>query len=121
MSNCYAIERINEQNLCDLKMSFDAPATVAESIRGGEVISVTSKIGLASKQFVVLSNQKSDVGKNKIVAKEYDEAVFSDEIVGEPSTPDTSLPSPTDVAPVTDLTVKLFANKLYTKRGAYFI
>ncbi len=103
MAARYGIERINEQNLSDLKISFESPVTVAQNIREGEVISITSGIGVADKQFVVLTNDKVTVGRNKITAQEYDAAVFSDEIVTEPSTPDTNLPSPTDVPPVTNL------------------
>ncbi len=103
MAARYGIERINEQNLSDLKISFESPVTVAQNIREGEVISITSGIGVADKQFVVLTNDKVTAGRNKITAQEYDAAVFSDEIVTEPSTPDTNLPSPTDVPPVTNL------------------
>lgn len=105
MVSRYGIERLNEQNLCDLNAEFESPVTVADSIKRGQVISVTSKIGLAGKKFVVLDNQKRTVGGNKIIAREYDPAVFSDAIVAEPSTPDTNLPSPTNVAPPTNLNV----------------
>lgn len=111
MASRYATERLNEQNLCDLNIDFESPVTVAENIKVGEVISVTSGIGLAGKQFVVLSNQKRDIGKNKISAREYDAAVFSDVIVTEPSTPDTALPSPTEVAAPTNLSASEIIKK----------
>lgn len=111
MATRYGIERLNAQNLCDLKISFETPVTAGEDIEIGEVIAVTSGIGLSAKQFVVLSNDKSDIGKNKITGIEYDAAVFSDEIVVEPSTSDTNLPSPTDVGKVSNLTASELLKK----------
>lgn len=113
MATRHATERMNEQNLCDLKAEFECPNTKAAAIQVGEVISVTSGIGLANKQFAVLSNVKQTVNKSKITAVEYDEAVFSDAVVIEPSAGDTSLPVPSQVAPVSQLSVSelLKANK----------
>lgn len=105
MASRYATERINEQNLCDLKVEFECPNSKAADIHVGEVISITSNIGLTNKQFTVLTNVKQSIAKSKITAIEYDAAVYSDAIVSEPSTADTSLPEPTDVLPVADLSV----------------
>lgn len=99
----YAIERLNEATLNDLTATFDV-FDAGISLQVGDVISVTHSVGLTSKLFRVVKVEPNGLGGRwTITACEYDAAKYSDDVVSEPSTPDTTLPSPTSPPTVTGL------------------
>lgn len=88
-----AVERLNHFLLEDLEVEWQQ-FDEALAIEPGDVVSITHPIGLTGKLVRVTSVTAIAPGRWKIVAREYDPAAYSDSVQAEPSTPDTSLPSP---------------------------
>jgi hypothetical protein len=59
----------------------------------GDVIEVTHPIGLDAKKMRVMGIA-GDYGRYRLSLVEYDEAVYSDSVVSDPTYPDTNLPNP---------------------------
>jgi hypothetical protein len=101
----YAIERLNAGNLCDLSATFDT-FDAALSLQVGDIIDVTHPIGLTAKEMRVVRIDPVEPGRWRINAVEYDPAVYDSSVATAPTTPDTTLPSPSDATKVvTGLTV----------------
>jgi hypothetical protein len=101
----YAIERLNAGNLCDLSATFDT-FDAALALQVGDIIAVTHPIGLTAKEMRVVRIDPVEPGRWRINAVEYDPAVYDSSVATAPTTPDTTLPSPSDITKVvTGLTV----------------
>lgn len=100
-----AVERLNKLTLADLSIEFE---TFDEglALEAGDVITVSHPYGLTSKQFRLSENpQLTTPGRWRITALEYDAAAYSDEVVPQPSTPDTTLPANSPPEPPVGLTL----------------
>ena len=101
-----AIERLNKLTLSDLSVSFKMFDNGLQLVIG-DVFTLTHPLGLTAKLFRIIETpEQSTIGRWQINAIEYDAAAYSDEVVTEPSTPDTSLPVNAPPAAVTGLTVE---------------
>ncbi len=99
-----AVERLNASSLTDIGTRLTVFDEGMEVVRG-DVITVTHPIGLTAKQFRVLDMTAPSLGRWVLDLYEYDAAVYSDAIETTPSTPDTTLPDPSDLPTVTNLTL----------------
>lgn len=102
-----AIERINKLSLSDLSFTvdvFDEAGTIEE----GDIVTVTyAPRGLSAKLMRVSAPpDNTSAGRYTLSLAEYDPASYSDFVVTEPTTPDTSLPSPSAPLPVVGLTLE---------------
>jgi hypothetical protein len=112
-----AIERLNQASLEDLEIefqTFDAGIVITP----GDVFELTHPVGLTSKKFRCHDAKPAGRGLWNIVGREYDPATFSGVVVEDPSSPDTTLPSPNDVPNVTGLVLSLNAPQFQS--GLYF-
>lgn len=98
-----ATERLNKLTLFDLSCDLE---TFDESIalEEGDVVTVTHPVGLTNKPFRVMG-KSGEYGRYRLSLVEYDPAAYSDAVVFEPSSPDTSLPPPGSPLPPTDLSI----------------
>ncbi len=88
-----AIERLNKY-LNDLEIRFRTVDT-ALKCQAGDVIEVSHDVGLSNKKFRLTKDPDLiEPGRWRISAVEYDSAVYSDEIITEPTYSDTNLPDP---------------------------
>jgi hypothetical protein len=87
-------------------------------ITPGDVLELTHPVGLTSKKFRCHDAKPAGRGLWNIVGREYDPATFSGVVVEDPSSPDTTLPSPNDVPNVTGLVLSLNAPQFQS--GLYF-
>lgn len=97
-----AIERINAFTLSDLTCQFTA-FDPALKLQVGEVFDVTHPIGLTAKEFRAVSVRDLGFGRYAISGAEYDAAVYSDAVVTQSTTGDTTLPTPGTPPVVTSL------------------
>lgn len=95
-----AIERLN-WFISDLEITFSCFDEGLE-LQTGSIIAVTHDIGLEGKLFRVRRISGAS-GRWTIDGSEYDPAVYSDEVISEPSTPDTNLGNPLSPPTVTGL------------------
>lgn len=101
-----AVERLNDLLITDLSVEF---ITYDDSLvdERGDVSPVTHSLGLTAKNFRLLDvKPDKTIGEWKIIGKEYDVMVYSDDVETEPSTPDTTLPSLFNPLPPTNTEVK---------------
>jgi hypothetical protein len=110
-----AVERLNKLTLedigCELEVFDDGVET-----EPGDVVTVSHPVGLSEKPMRVLGVEGAH-GRYRLTLAEYDPAMYSDEIVTDPTFPDTSLPSPTAPVPPTGLTL---TEELFQKQtGVY--
>ena len=96
-----ATERLNKLWLADLSFTVDVFDDGAQ-IELGDVVEITHPIGLAAKKMRVLG-VAGDYGRYRLSLTEYDEAVYSDTVVSDPTYADTNLPSPANPPAVTGL------------------
>lgn len=113
----YAVERLNDSILNDLTVTFAAFDEALE-LQVGDIIDVTHPIGLTAKLFRVMAIAPSSPGRWTITAREYDPSKYSTTVVTGPSTPDTSLPSPSVVTEPTGLAVAEDVFQVQTGRFA---
>jgi hypothetical protein len=100
-----AIERLNKLTLSDLSVSFTMFDNGLRLVIG-DVFTLTHPIGLSAKLLRVIEPPvQSSIGRWQIEAIEYDAAAYSDIVITEPSTPDTSLPVNSPPAAVTGLAI----------------
>lgn len=100
-----AIERLNKMTLSDLEVTFQVFDEGLE-LEAGDVISVTHPYGLSNKLLrLVQSPAMAGVGLWNIVAEEYDAAAYSDQVITQPSAPDTNLPANAPPDAPTGLTI----------------
>lgn len=97
-----AIERLNALHLSDLIVQWTGFDKSLQDQRG-DVIEISHPSGLTSKQMRLLTVDEISIGRYRMFAAEYDPLVYSDNIETEPSSPDTTLPSPNNPTPVTNL------------------
>lgn len=123
-ANRYAIERLNQAQLSDVNIQFDA-FDEGVNLRLGDLIAVNHPIGFgpvpgfaAGKPFRVTSVQPNDAGRWTIAAAEYDPNQYSTVVATAPPVPDTSLPSPASPPAVTGLTVVEQVYQVQTGRFA---
>ena len=95
-----AIERLNKLTLADLSFSIDV-FDEGLKIEPGDVVAVSHPLGLVEKGMRVGGIDNTGPGRWTLQLIEYDPAAYSDAVVSNPSTPDTSLPSP--IAPTAKL------------------
>jgi len=99
-----AVERLNRY-LNDLEISLNVFDEAIE-LQIGDVVEVTHDIGLTNKKFQLTSEPvMSSPGRWSFKAIEYDPAIFSDEVVTNPTYDDTDLPDPYEAPDVTGLTL----------------
>lgn len=100
-----AIERLNKMTLSDLEVTFQVFDEGLE-LEAGDVISVTHPYGLSNKLLrLVQSPAMAGVGLWNLVAEEYDAAAYSDQVITQPSAPDTNLPGNAPPPAPTGLTI----------------
>ncbi len=99
-----AVERLNKLSLSDLSFPLDV-FDDAGALEPGDVVTVTHPVGLDAKPMRVTQVQMTGPGRYTLSLAEYDAAVYSVTVVTNPTTPDTSLPSPSSPTPVTGLAV----------------
>ncbi|MEK0325149.1 MAG: LamG-like jellyroll fold domain-containing protein, partial [Nitrosopumilus sp.] len=97
-----AIERINWY-LSDLEITFTAFDEGLELLQGS-IIAVTHPLGLTGK-LMRIKRLTNNSGRWTVEAVEYDPQIYSDEVIADPSTPDTILGNPLAPPKVTGLTV----------------
>lgn len=97
-----AVERLNKLTLSDLSFTL-ALADEALQLDAGDVVTVSIPEGPTDKPMRVMRVEQTEAGRHQVLLAEYDQAVYSDVIVSEPSNPDTSLPDPATVPAVQDL------------------
>lgn len=97
-----AVERLNKLTLSDLSFSLDL-ADEALSLDVGDVVTASIPEGPTDKPMRVLRIEQIEAGRHRLLLAEYDQAAYSDDIVSEPSSPDTALPDPATVPAVHDL------------------
>jgi len=101
-----AIERLNKLTLSDLSVDFTMFDKGLRLVIG-DVFTLTHPLGLTAKAFRIIEPPvQKTIGRWQISGIEYDAAAYSDIVVTEPSTPDTSLPVNTPPAAVTGLVVE---------------
>ena len=105
-----ATERLNWY-LTDLEITFSM-FDEGWQLQTGSIITVTHPIGLTAKEFRV-TRITGESGRWTIDATEYDPAVYSSEIVADPTIPDTNLGNPLDPPEITNLTL---TEELYTTK-----
>lgn len=95
-----AIERLNKLSLSDLSFSLGVYDT-AGTLEPGDVVSVSHPVGLSDKRMRIVQMDTTAPGRYTLALAEYDPAAYSDAVVSNPSSPDTTLPSPANpLAPV---------------------
>jgi hypothetical protein len=98
-----AIERLNKLTLedigCEIEVFDDGLAT-----EPGDVVTVSHPVGLTAKPMRVVGAEGAH-GRYRLTLVEYDPAMYSNQVVTDPTFPDTSLPTPTDPRPPTGLTL----------------
>lgn len=94
-----AVERLNKLTLSDLSFDLDV-FDDALALEVGDVVAVTHPVGLTAKQMRV-TGIAGEAGRYRLSLTEHDPAAYSDDVTGEPSSPDTSLPDPGAPTPVT--------------------
>ena len=100
-----AIERLNKLTLSDLAVNFTMFDNGLRLVIG-DVFTLTHPLGLTAKPFRIIEPPvQTRIGRWQIAAIEYDAAAYSDIVVTEPSTPDTSLPVNAPPAAVTGLAI----------------
>ena len=100
-----AIERLNKLTLSDLSVRFTMFDAGLRLVLG-DVFTITHPLGLTAKLMRIIEAPKqASIGRWQIVAIEYDAAAYSDDVVTEPSAPDTSLPVNAPPAAVTGLAI----------------
>lgn len=110
-----AIERLNKLTLEDITFELEVFDDGVET-EPGDVVTVSHPVGLSEKPMRVLGVEGAH-GRYRLTLAEYDPAMYSDEIVADPTFPDTSLPTPADPLPPTGLTL---TEELFQKQtGVY--
>lgn len=110
-----AIERLNKLTLEDIGFELEVFDDGIET-ESGDVVTVSHPVGLSEKPMRVLGVEGSH-GRYRLTLAEYDPAMYSDEIVTDPTFPDTSLPTPTDPPAPTGL---VLTEELFQKQtGVY--
>jgi len=100
-----AVERLNKLTLSDLAVNFTMFDNGLQLVVG-DVFTLTHPIGLTAKMLRIIEPPvQTSIGRWEIAAVEYDAAAYSDDVVTEPSTPDTSLPVNTPPVAVTGLAI----------------
>lgn len=98
-----ATEKLNAAHLRDLDVEWIGFDEHLELLRGS-VVEFTSPWGLTAKLLRIMEVAEDAPGRWRCLAEEYDPAVYSDEVVVDPTSPDTDLPSPLDIPAPTDIT-----------------
>jgi hypothetical protein len=83
--------------LADLIVSFQTYND--KGLQPLDVFEITHSIGLSNKKLYVSEIEQLSDGSWRIVGIEYDPAFFLDEVITEPTYPDTNLPHPSDPPP----------------------
>lgn len=110
-----AIERLNKLTLADIEFSLDV-FDDGVSVEPGDVVAVSHPVGLGDKQMRVVSFEGAH-GRYRLGLAEYDPAMYSNEVVSDPTFADTVLPTPTDPQPPTGL---VLTEELFQKQtGVY--
>lgn len=103
-ANREATERLNIFNLSDLTVTWEAfDESAVDQI--GDVITLSYVRNLSTKKLRIIDIQQSRIGRYKIIAVEYDEAIYSDRVETEPTYSDSEFPSPANPPTVANLTV----------------
>lgn len=100
----FAIERLNHYTLEDLEGEI-AVFEDGLKVRKGDVAEVTDDIGLSSKKLRILGARDRGHGRWLLRGREYDPAAYSTVVETTPSSPNTGLPDPRDVAAATSLSI----------------
>lgn len=95
-------ERLNHFNLENIEAEWEA-FDEALAYEKGDRASVTHPVGITAKDMRITDVRPSGPGRWKVAAREYDAAAYSDAVAAEPSSPDTSLPSPAEPPALTGL------------------
>jgi len=111
------VERLNKL-ITDLQIELEV-FDEGLQLEPGDVFSVTHPVGLENKLFRCLEPPELiEPGRWRVKGYEYDPAVYSDEVISEPTLADTTLPDPRQVPTVSGLTVdEIFGQK---SDGTYF-
>jgi hypothetical protein len=111
----YAVERLNDELLCDLSV----PVNVFDDgleVQAGDVRLLTrSQIGVISKPFRIVGTKLLEPGRWGLSLREYDPAKYSSEVVTGPSILDTPWPSASHPPKVNSLTL---VEDIYFQQGA---
>lgn len=98
-----AVERLNKLTLSDLTVTFEV-FDAGTQFEVGDVVELTHPWGLDAKALRILGVDH-DYQVHRLTCVEYDPAMYSDAIVAESTTPDTTLPNPSTPPAVTGLTL----------------
>lgn len=112
-----AVERLNKLHLADLSIDFTMFDRGLRLVLG-DVFTLSHPLGFSNKTFRVIAPPiQGSIGRWSVSAVEYSDAAYSDVVVNEPGTPDTSLPVNVPPAPVTGVAVSETAYQL--RSGEY--
>lgn len=98
-----AVERLNKLTLSDLTVTFEV-FDDGTRYEVGDIVALTHPWGLDAKPLRILGVDH-DYQVHRLTCVEYDPAAYSDAIVAESSTPDTTLPNPSVPPAVASVTL----------------